>query len=717
MIRLVALGLLGLVLGIVAADTTRIDTDARAIFGDAAPVGGVLDTSEGRSVTVAILHPDAKRRAAIARELAAALEGDARIARVLPAYRMDPTLLDFVWTHRFVLAPPGPGAFEPKALADELVRARAALMDATGMAVAGRYLRDPTGTFRRLVQHLAVAAPGHDVSVIAFELADRPFDVARQMAFDREMRERLAGAGAQGLIVGPRPISARISDHIATRSLVALAVAVVLLLAWLAWAFRSARAIAAVIAPVALGFVGATLVVQAVFGSVHVLAIGFGGALLGLAADYPIHLMSHAPGASRKAAFRCVKIGAATTACGFAALIATGLPAIVQVGAFVAVGLGMAAMTALWIARELPAPRKLLALPSTEVALARRTPKLWMTATVCGLAVALLPARPPESLIVPPADVRHEIDRLRQLLDLPSGRYGIEVTGRTFGEVVDRQMRLSEPLRRLVEVGALKRTEMLASLIQAAPRDAALPPSEEWAPALPRALEAAGLKPEFAADILAAYETARQSAMGPEPPKSLPPGLGQIIGSRDGQLLAGVLLWGVSDVQAVERSVQMLNDPGIVFADRQAWIADGLTEISARTRLALILGVVAALGVLRLGAGARALAIAAGTLAATAFAAFVAGAIFGGLGIFQLMALALVAGIGIDYGLFMSQCRTDHEFATALRSVLLCAGSTMIAFATMSFSGVDVLTEIGATVSIGVLAMVVIASIRSADGK
>ena len=77
----------------------------------------------------------------------------------------------------------------------------------------------------------------------------------------------------------------------------------------------------------------------------------------------------------------------------------------------------------------------------------------------------------------------------------------------------------------------------------------------------------------------------------------------------------------------------------------------------------------------------------------------------GGLGIFQIVALILVAGIGIDYGLFLRNDAENQAFRLASRSVTRCAATTLIAFATMTLSGVTLLQNIGLTVCFGVIAM------------
>ena len=73
--------------------------------------------------------------------------------------------------------------------------------------------------------------------------------------------------------------------------------------------------------------------------------------------------------------------------------------------------------------------------------------------------------------------------------------------------------------------------------------------------------------------------------------------------------------------------------------------------------------------------------------------------IFGWLGVpfnlFTLLALWLVLGLGIDYGIFLRHGR-DHR-VTAILSVTLSACTTLIAFGLLAFSATPFIRSIGLT--------------------
>lgn len=717
-----------LVVGGLALTTVRVDSDARALLGADAATAGALDTPEGRALTLAIILPDRDRRSAIAREVVEELAGDPMVGRVTLVPELSEQGLDWLWQHRFVLAPPPEAAFTPAALATELRRARRAFTDAAAEPFAGRYLLDPTGSFRRLVENVALRrealtiyegvpqARDDSAALLFIELAEHPFDTAVQGAFDRRLRALVAELGAEPLLVGPRSISAAVSADIAERATLSTIVASGLLLLWLAAVLRSAKGVLASVLPAGLGLAAAALLVQLTFGHVHVLALGFGGALIGLALDYPLHLMAHGRAADVAHAKRCVRIGAATTVIAFLALWVADIPAIVQVGLFVAAGLTAAASAALWMAADLPRARGSI-LVAPELPLHHKLAVLTAVILAGIMGVILLPTKGAEQLGLLPAEMQADIDRLHRMIDLPSGRFRIEVAGTSLAEVLERQVRLAKLLDEARGAGRLGHFEMLATLLPRRVTHRALPPAERLSQLLAGPLTAAGLRPSFRADISNAYNEALKRR--DVAPADLPVGgfaaAGRLIRRDAGGFVAPALLWDVADPLALASATAALDDPAIRFVDQGAEIAGGFDRLADRVRLSVVIGAVAALGFLvmairRLRAVVE---IAAGCLAAALVTVCLAGLTAGGIGIFHILALALVVGIGIDYGLLLTLSGDTAQFGAAVGSVLLCATSTLIAFITMALSGVGVLEDIGTTVAIGVLAMLAINAVRS----
>ncbi len=78
-----------------------------------------------------------------------------------------------------------------------------------------------------------------------------------------------------------------------------------------------------------------------------------------------------------------------------------------------------------------------------------------------------------------------------------------------------------------------------------------------------------------------------------------------------------------------------------------------------------------------------------------------------GLSLLHLVALQLVAGVGLDYALFFARPRLDaEERARTVRTLVTCNGMTLLTFGLLAACQTPLLRDIGVTVAVGaVLAM------------
>jgi predicted exporter len=82
---------------------------------------------------------------------------------------------------------------------------------------------------------------------------------------------------------------------------------------------------------------------------------------------------------------------------------------------------------------------------------------------------------------------------------------------------------------------------------------------------------------------------------------------------------------------------------------------------------------------------------------------------------FHILSLILVAGLGMDYGLFFA--RHGGSRIITFRAVLLCNLTTATVFLVMAFSTIPVLHGIGLTVAVGsFLALVATAAFARSAG-
>ena len=145
---------------------------------------------------------------------------------------------------------------------------------------------------------------------------------------------------------------------------------VVLIVALLLTLYRSPRTLALGLLPVLTGVAAGIAAVSVAFGTVHGLTLGFGTTLIGEAVDYSIYLfVQSAPGAARGAErpadatrawiaayWPTIRLGVLTSVCGFASMLFSGFPGLVQLGLYSIAGLTSAALVTRFVLPHLGSP-------------------------------------------------------------------------------------------------------------------------------------------------------------------------------------------------------------------------------------------------------------------------------------------------------------------------------------------------------------------------
>lgn len=707
----------------------RVETrsDAEAILGPVIQGTVKIESANDRQLIIALASDDLATRNAAAHSLAKWLSDQSLVHRVDtgPA-APSPAFLDWIWEKRFRLSPPSPTDLTVANLSRRLEQARAALAQGSGMLIGDRLLRDPTGSFASLVERMRASPVGlgqqggiwqsrDDSAALMFvTLADRPFQAAETAEFARSIRAHAKDLEVQVYLLGPRVIAAEISTQISEAASVSAIVATALLLAWLAWILRSGRLLAITFLPLALGVASATLVVQIAFGSVHVVALGFGGALTGLALDYPLHLLSH-ESETRQQTERLMLIGAITTAVGFLALFGSDIPALMQTGLFIATGLAVAAVASKLI---IPNAASELRAPPMERLAWRLRGKGWVETFLLFAGVAVVLASPAQSvraLFEPPEQVDAVIAKFAAMLTLPSERHVITVTGKSFGELLEREAALRPILDAAIDRRTLGSYGMLARYLPAPQQNpfSGLPLPDEYRRLAMDALRANGMVLDFAAQQTEDYKFALSTpGIGPDDLDAFQET--RIVAANLKHDQAGwhdrIPLFELKDPEAVSAAINSADLAGVEMFDLRNRIDSALAQLRQRVAGWLGLGALVAFAVLAIGLRnwRRAVWIVRTTATATAITAAVLTLSGGTLGIFQIVALTLIVGIGIDYGLFLSGPGRDEDNRSRYRSVALCAGSTFVAFTIMGLTSVRILQEVGLTVSVGVVVMVIL---------
>lgn len=592
-----------------------------------------------------------------------------------------------------------------------------------------RLARDPTGEQRHLLgQWLGDSrepqttdgwrsADGHAV-IVAWTAASSE-DLDAQQAAIEHIR-KTAGAATPPLraaITGAPAIAVESRETIRAEVLRISTLAGLAALTVLVLALQSLRAVLLAALPVLTGIATGAASVHLAFGGVHGITLAFGATLLGVTLDYPLHHLWHSRDRDGKTAASAVRrrllVGALSTALGFTALALAGVVGLQQLALFSVTGLLAAAATTSWV---LPALQHAPIPPARHLRRWRRSlgrlPRVPRTATVvlawllvsAGVASALTLARFETDLAGAspvPQDLAERDGTLRSAIGLAEPRYLVVVHAASREETLQASEKAADELDEQVARGRLERfdapTQILPSAATQSRRAEALPDPEALRRSVTEATAELGLRAEGFAPFIEAVSDS--SELPPLQPHDLQPGpIRDWVQARlhqhpDGSWSALLYLGGVQDPAGLERD---LSTGRLIDLRRQASALATDYQHQAMIHFGLGAGLIVMVLLLGLRSAARGLEVALSAAAAVGGTIALLSLLGIPLGVFHIIAMLLVVGLSIDYGLF---ARPGDP--SGMGSVTVCAVSSVVAFTILATAKIPLLQAMGLTVACG----------------
>lgn len=575
---------------------------------------------------------------------------------------------------------------------------------------------------------LGTERDGRHYVFLSGELAGSAFDNERQQAVARAVTDaeadlRAAEPQAELLRLGAVHYGAAARAQAEWEVSViglgsGLGIAVLMLLV-----FRSLWPVFLSYLPVAAGIAAGAAACVAVFGQVHLLTLVFGASLIGVAVDYPLHYfvarLEDGPrwraGPGLRRILPGIGLGLLASLLGYGGLLFAPFSVLQQIALYSTAGL-----TAAWLTTVLALPAlltrpcrgspALLSGPERLLAAAERHlagARLWLMFGL--IALAALPGLLRLSanddvhlLISPPAELQAQEAQIRTLAGGGAGSQFFLIEGGSPEQVLAREEALRARLDALKAQGALADYSALSRFVPSPERQAQNRALADplYEPAGLQALAELGFTP-------AALDSLAAEARTPGAPLSLTTWLatpwaeGQRhlwLGEQAGAYASIVLPTHFRSVAELAEAARL---PGVSFVDKAGSVSRLFTRYRENASLLVSLAFSAVLILLiwRYGLRRGLLALAP-SLTAVACALAVLGYAGLPLTLFNIIALMLVLGIGIDYAIFMLE-GGEHEAATLL-AVSLSALTTILSFGLLALSQTPALRTFGLSVLVGI---------------
>ncbi|HVH18286.1 MAG TPA: hypothetical protein VNF72_08305 [Myxococcota bacterium] len=731
----------------------------------------MTDSAQARTILLGVEAPDLEMALRAARTWVGPLARHPEVEAVLagPDPDLERALFELYFPHRLGFLSQSPARELPAQLSDDGLRDAARRLREALAAPEGAWIKrfagaDPLLAYPAQLRRIEAVRTGamrvHEGQFVAGEPAraililttvHSPFDSTAQAPLLAHIAASFAElnggfGGALRLVQSGAHRFAVESERQAKADAAWLSgISLVLLVASFYGVYRSLAVLALALIPLALGLLGATAVTLGWFGQLHALTLAFGGTLIGICTDYPLHVLTHfalrEPGVGAHTVVRRLRMPLAmasgTTALGFLALASADLPGIRQVGVFAIVGVTVALLSTVWLVPELmpssirptPALARLATWLGARAIGGRRGLALAATAAVVAVCALGLPRLRWEDDVFA-LNVALRSDWLREDAELRGAvsTGGMERLAVAIAADDDAALRLvervSQRLRAAQAAGAL---EGFASLHAFTWSDelqtqnwSSLTAEPRVAERLGQAFSAEGFQPDAFAPF------AETLAAAPPAPLTIADLLASPLRAavmpyrvelRDGRIALLTTLRGVHDREAVARSLADLH--GVHLYDAKQFASELYARYRTRSLGVVAAGALAVVGMLALRyrrldevcvAAGPALLAGVATLALLALAGVTAS-------LLHLLGVLLVLCLGVDYGIFLVESRREggHDDAASLVSVAVDCLTTLLSFGLLAASSFPALSALGTSTSVGIcLSLLLVLCFRAA---
>ncbi len=493
---------------------------------------------------------------------------------------------------------------------------------------------------------------------------------------------------------------------------------ILLIIALVIFAFCSIKPLFFILLTIAVGIVTGFVSVLYLFESIHLLTIVFGASLIGVAVDYAFHYFavgSKVAGPERiRKIFPAITLGLISSVIGYLSLLTAPFPGFRQMGVFCIFGLIAAYLTVVLL---LPALKIKYNVRSSLLCYCKKTLnyieqkvslKLFILLLIipvfCLTRYYHLPEQSDDIRQFQNVDIELKTQQkvIESILELPVANQFYLVKGKDIESLLTNIDKAGIELGKLVEKNIIEGYTTISDWFPAKRRQARSYQLYEklyQSTGFERLIEAGILSQPQAEELKQQFFQNKNSSINIDSWLNMPIGKAQShlwLGQIEGFYAAIIPVTGISKLEKLQDISSM-----ITFVDKVAKVSDLLSiyKSKAFNLLLLAIGLIFVLLLFRYK-GVNACFIISVPLIAIASAIAGTALLDINLSLFNTLALFLIAGIGIDYGLFFAE--SNESEGNTLLAVMLSATTTLLSFGLLSFSQTPAITAFGVTMLIGI---------------
>ena len=499
------------------------------------------------------------------------------------------------------------------------------------------------------------------------------------------------------------------------------------------WAYRSFYLFFIALLPIGSAVIMALTVTNIFFQQVHGIIIAFGITLLGVCIDYPVHLFSHHQPASDphktvRSIWPTLRLGVITTAIAYLAMLGTGFTGLSQLTVFAITGLFVSLFVTRWVVPfwlknnlKITIPAYIDYLTSLKIKTKYKGYTAIIISLFCFITISTqfnsIWSKNISDLSPIPEQTKILDQELRSSIGAPDINHVFLLKNKDAELLLQQTEEFTKELYPLLNNNLVERiysvTDFIPSQKTQLSNQTLLPDKQQIQSNLKGALKSLPFKHDFFSPFIQDINKNKNLellSLNKIFATPLAQYIKQDLFYRNNEWVSIIRLAGVKNERAFFNWLENNEHIESYYLNLRQASSSLMADYQQTALYRLLLGsFFISLIIFLIRPALRASIILMPVIFAVLLSISIQLMLGTQLSLFHVLALLLIFGIGLDYSLFFDRtCFSSNEQQHRLHGIFISAISTIITFGILGFSDIPVLSALGQTVTLGVLACFVL---------